>query len=244
MRMLVTGDWHLGVDYGDVDRTPDIEAAARGIVSEARTAGVDAVVHLGDLFHAPDPHVRHVTLALEVLHALDEFCSVFVVAGNHDVYERRNDPCGLTAIMQAQFKRVIVVLDPYSMDILGVQALFLPYLPKVYAKVRGERPEDAMARAYMEACDAGAKVAFGHMTDIEGARTGSGDAYERGHGLLSRRVRWPEGMAGEKWLILNGHWHGAQSVKMGESTVLMPGSIERMGFGEAGDAKSYILYEV
>lgn len=91
MRFAHLADTHLGYRQYNLDeREDDFYRAFHEAVDKIIEAGCDFVVHSGDLFDDPRPHVRAM---VEVLHALERLkdagIKVFAIAGNHDVLMRR-----------------------------------------------------------------------------------------------------------------------------------------------------------
>src|SRR5690606_7446117 len=71
MRVLHTGDWHVGKTLYGYDRTPEIAAALEESLDVAMHHGVDAGLVAGDLYHSRNP-------------ATEARLPVVVIAGNHD----------------------------------------------------------------------------------------------------------------------------------------------------------------
>lgn len=85
-RVIHTGDTHLGYrQYHRPERRADFLAAFRRVIEDAVDAGVDAVVHAGDLFHDRHPDLQDLMGALSVLRDLDSAGIPFLaVVGNHE----------------------------------------------------------------------------------------------------------------------------------------------------------------
>lgn len=84
MRLLHTGDWHLGKRLYGQDRRDEARAALAQIVEAARTERVDAVLVAGDLLDRRVVDAGALRDCLETLEALAETAPVLVVTGNHD----------------------------------------------------------------------------------------------------------------------------------------------------------------
>jgi len=86
MRILHTADTHLGYQqYHLPERREDFLDAFRQVAADAEDAGVDAVVHAGDLFHDRRPTLPDIMGALSVLRRLDGAgIPFFAVVGNHE----------------------------------------------------------------------------------------------------------------------------------------------------------------
>ncbi len=83
-RVFHTSDWHVGKSLRGVSRTPDHEAVLAEIVSQARDATPDLIIHSGDVFDGLRPATADLRLALGALTALGEIAPTVVLAGNHD----------------------------------------------------------------------------------------------------------------------------------------------------------------
>lgn len=84
MRLLHTGDWHVGKRLGRYSRLDDAGAVLDEIVDIARRENVDLVLVAGDLFDHPRPPMDALRLVLATLHRLAEQAPVLAIAGNHD----------------------------------------------------------------------------------------------------------------------------------------------------------------
>ena len=125
-------DTHLGYRQYNLDeREEDFYRRFHEAVDKIISAECEFVVHSGDLFDSPRPHIRAM---LEVMKALDrlsdEGIKVFAIAGNHDVLLRRG------AIPPHRLYRSIEFLTPRnpSRVFRGVYVCGLPYHSKIHAK--------------------------------------------------------------------------------------------------------------
>ncbi len=84
MRLLHTGDWHVGKRLGRYSRLDDARAVLDEIVDIAHREDVDLVLVAGDLFDHPRPPMDALRLVLATLHRLAEQAPVVAIAGNHD----------------------------------------------------------------------------------------------------------------------------------------------------------------
>jgi DNA repair exonuclease SbcCD nuclease subunit len=98
-RLLHTADTHLGYrQYHSPERRDDFMRAFERVVDDAVDAGVDAVVHAGDLYHDRRPDLPDLVGTVEALSRLrDAGIPFLAVVGNHestrhgqwlDVFER------------------------------------------------------------------------------------------------------------------------------------------------------------
>jgi exonuclease SbcD len=83
-RVFHTSDWHVGKPLRGINRTRDHEAVLAEIVSQARDAKPDLIIHSGDVFDGLRPATGDLRLALGALNELGAIASTVVLAGNHD----------------------------------------------------------------------------------------------------------------------------------------------------------------
>jgi DNA repair protein SbcD/Mre11 len=84
VRLLHTGDWHLGKRLLGQDRRDEARAALASLVRVARDEAVDAVLVAGDLLDRRVADAAAIRDCLETLEALAGIAPVLVVTGNHD----------------------------------------------------------------------------------------------------------------------------------------------------------------
>lgn len=125
-------DTHLGYRQYNLDeREEDFYLRFHEVVDKIISAECKFVVHSGDLFDSPRPHIRAMLEAMKALDRLsDEGIKVFAIAGNHDVLLRRG------AIPPHRLYRNIEFLTPRnpSRVFRGVYVCGLPYHSKIHAK--------------------------------------------------------------------------------------------------------------
>lgn len=137
MRFAHLADTHLGYrQYNLSEREEDFYASFREAVEKIIAADCDFVIHSGDLFDEPRPHIRAM---MEVGEAIDRFeeagIEVFAVTGNHDRMIRRG-----SYPPHALYKRMNL-LTPESpwREYKGMLICGLPYIPKGYSNVLKEK---------------------------------------------------------------------------------------------------------
>ena len=84
MRLLHTGDWHLGKRLYGADRTEEAGPSSRRSPSLAEAEAVDAVLVSGDLLDRRVVDSAALGACLRALERLAETAPVLAVAGNHD----------------------------------------------------------------------------------------------------------------------------------------------------------------
>lgn len=155
MKLLCTGDNHLGKAQ-DLGRTPgerlaEQEAVWRATLELARNERCDALLHGGDLFDGrrPGPDVMLAAERPLVEHQMEGGCTVYLVAGNHDV-PSQDGPCGLDVLAQAGLIELAreprVWRIPSAMN-LDVEVCALPWAPlsRLIATDGGATPREDLA---------------------------------------------------------------------------------------------------
>lgn len=84
MRLLHTGDWHVGKRLYGIDRLGDTRSALGEVARVARTAQVDAVLVAGDNFDRRLVEPAVLRVCLSALEELAEIAPVIAVTGNHE----------------------------------------------------------------------------------------------------------------------------------------------------------------
>ena len=105
VRILHTGDWHIGATLRGHDRESEHRVVLDQVVTIAAERDVDAVVIAGDVFDAHNPSAASQALFYRTLAKLGRarpWMSVVVVAGNHDSAMRLEAPHPLLAAFDVQ----------------------------------------------------------------------------------------------------------------------------------------------
>jgi DNA repair exonuclease SbcCD nuclease subunit len=136
MRFAHLADTHLGYRQYNLDeREEDFYLVFHEAVDRIIDAECDFVVHSGDLFDDPRPHVRAM---VEVMRALEKLeaagIKFYAIAGNHDVLMRRG------AVPPQRLYRSIEFLTPLKPSRVfdGVYICGLPYHSKVHSRALKE----------------------------------------------------------------------------------------------------------
>ena len=119
MKMVLTGDWHIGRGSWGVSRSRELSEAVERICLEE----ADAAILTGDIFDAWRYPGEEAILEADRLvnRLLDSFGQVLLVAGTHDWID-----ISLWASLKAT-DRFRIVTEPDVVDIGGQQILCLPY---------------------------------------------------------------------------------------------------------------------
>ncbi len=126
MRLLLSGDWHVGAATWGVDRSEEIRSALDQIVDRAERTRPDVVALLGDLFdrfrYPGDGPVRLVASTVRRLLDLPGRPHVIALRGNHDWSGVK-----IWEILSGE-GRLHVVDEPVGLDVAGAHFACLPYL--------------------------------------------------------------------------------------------------------------------
>lgn len=136
IKIAHVADTHLGYrQYGLAEREEDIYITFNRIIDDMIDRDVDYVLHAGDLFENPKPPIKALLVAQEGFNKLLEHeIPVYVIAGNHDILQRRK-----TAIPQKLYENKNFHIINYSNnndsnnEIVLKEDIFLTglqYLPK------------------------------------------------------------------------------------------------------------------
>lgn len=85
MRILHTGDWHIGINRWGIDRSEEVFRSIDFIVKTVEEEDIDVILIAGDLFDHRTPKGENLQRATRILQKLGESeRKVIVVTGNHD----------------------------------------------------------------------------------------------------------------------------------------------------------------
>jgi DNA repair protein SbcD/Mre11 len=261
MRILHTGDWHVGKRLRGRSRDDETVAALAQVVEMARDAKVDAVLIAGDVYEHRTVAPEADEIVFEALIGLRETgASVVLIPGNHDSWQRWEalgkllTPLGVTAVPRVLRPDAGGVIEVPARD--GSEAALVACVPFVPERRFGDAAAlfDDRASAY-NAYDEGMGAVFGGMarafrrgrvnvllahTMIDGARTGGGEQ-ELTIGMTYAVS--PARLPGTASYVALGHLHRPQAVPAAPSPTRFAGSLLQLDFGEAEQAKSAVLVE-
>jgi DNA repair protein SbcD/Mre11 len=252
MRLLHTGDWHLGKTLKGVDRLPEQQAVMAELVSVADRESADLVIVAGDVFESAAPSPDAQKLAWSTLLALRATgASVVVIAGNHDAAESFA-AAGVTMLGKAASPSNggVVELATAGGD---VRLALLPFVSQrgvvraaqlmdLDAAELGQEYADRVhhligALSSTFAADA-VNVVAAHAF-VRGGRLGGGerDAQTINDYSISSQA-FP---AGASYVAL-GHLHRTQQIP-GPCPIWYAGSPIAVDFGEVADTKGAVLVD-
>lgn len=247
MKLLMSGDKHLGLISDGMERLEEQERILRRVVDLLKETDPDLYVDLGDLFHTPRPTPAVYSLAMEYLLAVATWAEererpAYFLVGNHDKPTRGSaHALAPLKVLEDHFRSFRVMDKPevvtYGEDL---ELVFLPHLSDWEAReVDVDSDADAHLADFEE--DATSEIAgkpmlvFSHL-EVPGARMSNDETVQRDTGL-----EIPPGFLSGKNLVrvYAGHVHKYQEMER----VTVVGSALHVDFGEAADPKGVILAE-
>lgn len=240
MKICITADWHINKD----NRLEDIERTIAELVQKVIAIKPDYFIFLGDGYR----NWRPTPLEMDIFHQAileiaAKYIHVIIVVGNHDYPESaeyRGVHCftELTTLVSNHPEYKIQVIDkPFLFGDFspGMDAIFIPYLPK--AMVNGTYEETFVTVLNQQVKQKSDKkiVLFSHVF-LKEAKIGAGDMEVIAGNQVSAEVLREAGIQ----VAFLGDIHKAQCIT---PQYFYPGSIERIDFGERDDTKGFIVYK-
>lgn len=261
MRLLHTGDWHVGKSLHGVDRHAEQRAVLEQIVQIAAAERVDAILAAGDLLDRRLVDPRALAIALETLTALGEIAPVVAIPGNHDDPEIWRLLAGLLAPRRVTVVDTILPPAEAVIDLttaagtLHVAALPWPephrlplapgaergrartgYAELVAGVVAGYAQE---LRARRRVDDAPA-VLVGHLM-VDGSQTGAG---ERALTMSIGYCLAPAALPADLDYLALGHIHRPQAIPGLNAPGRYCGSPLALDFSEDNHVKTVTVVDV
>lgn len=257
MRILHTGDWHLGRTLEGRSRLPEQEAFLDELVAVAREESVDLVLVAGDVYDSVNPPAAAEELFYDALFRLSDGGrrAVVVIAGNHDHPERVAAAAPLAMrhavhLVGLPRKATVRVAVPRTGEEAVIAALPFPSEARLHELLHGGMDERTLRAAYSDrvgqllremAADFRpdtVNLVMSHLYVLGGEESDS----ERPIQVGGAYTVHPDALAvGQQYTAL-GHLHRPQRVG-DDDTVRYSGSPLAYSFSEAGQAKSVTLVE-
>jgi exonuclease SbcD len=263
MRILHTGDWHIGKKLGRFDRTAEAESVLDEVVAIADAEDVDAVLVAGDLFDRAVPPLPYLSLVLDTLGRLAASGRrVVVIPGNHDSAELMRVLGPLLAGLN-----VFVVHKPLAPEAGGVvvvpardgsmcaRVACLPFVHEAQVIDLMEAPAEGYksyadriraltshyARWMVDNADPkAADILMGHFMVHGAVPSGTERELHIGEAYMATAEAIPSEI---KYAAL-GHIHQAQDAPGSAVPARYCGSLLQLDFGEAGQDKSVCIVDV
>ncbi len=225
MKILHLTDTHLGHERKVLGAPPGWSRAddhREAMAAAVRWAeGVDLVIHTGDLFDRSRPSPAAAAAAAELLGALASRAPTLIIPGNHD---RR----GLRRSLPPRIEGLHIAEDAERIDFFGLRIGLIPWCADT----------ESFGAAARRIEDGGIDLLACHQAPDGGWE----HRYRFRRGVDRGTVGEPELPQGVE-LILGGHLHPRQVVRVGGRPWICTGSTERTSFREATQAKGVTLLE-
>ena len=260
MKLLHTGDWHVGKTLRGRSRAEEHRDVLAEIAALAREHAVDFVLVAGDLFDTNAPTPESETLVYRALLDLRETgAQVAIISGNHDNPRRLGavkpllDIGGVHTAHEVRRPDEGGVLRLEAKDGAALHLGFLPFLSKrnivkaaelmtkdadEHAGEYAERAE-AVIRALTAKLDPGAAHVLLAHGMVHGGVMGGGE--RSAHTVFEYSIPSTAFPAGLHYVAL-GHLHRAQKIP-GACPVWYSGSPLQLDFGETENPSSVNLIE-
>ncbi|MCL9664488.1 exonuclease SbcCD subunit D C-terminal domain-containing protein [Curtobacterium albidum] len=255
MRILHTGDWHLGRTLLGADLLGHQSVFADFLVDTVREHAVDLVVIAGDVYDRAIPPVDAVRLLSRTLERLAETATVVLTPGNHDSAARLGFGAGV------MHDRVRILAEPAGIgtpvlldDDHGPVAVYgIPFLhPDLTRYALADVPDEPLARSHQAVVGAATARIRADLATRPGAR-----AIVVAHAFVGGaapsdseqdiRVGGVDQVAASVFdgidYVALGHLHGPQRVGTSDR-IRYAGSPLAFSFGERHQRKSVTLVEL
>ena len=260
MRVLHTGDWHVGRSLRGRDRTAEIGRALDEILSIVRSEGVHLILVAGDVFDSPNPSAEAEAVVYDFFRRTGELgVPSVIIAGNHDSAARLDGISGLLKSVNAHATgRVRAAKEGGVLHLQAggapVAVAALPFLSErrlvkaaqlLTADVASWRQTYQQGMAFFtdllsKSFDASSVNLFMLHATLEGAKP-SGSEHQ--FYLTNAYTIDPASLPAGAQYIAVGHLHRNQQLR-DIPPVHYSGSIVQLDFGEAGETKVVKLVEV
>jgi DNA repair protein SbcD/Mre11 len=261
VRLLHSGDWHIGKTIRGRSRVPEFEEALGEVVGIAVQEGVDAVLLAGDLYDHRSPPPEADGLVFEALVRLYEAgIRVVAIPGNHDsalrleALSRLLTPIGVTMVPRVVPPSDGSLVEVPSRD--GSEAALVACVPFVPERRFGDaaalfRATEEWYQSYAE----GMGLLLAAMTEpfradrvnvlmahvfTDGAIPGGGEHQ------ITIGIEYaisPSRLPATATYVALGHVHRPQAVRGAPSPTRYAGSLLQLDFGETEQTKSVTIVE-
>lgn len=251
LRVLASSDWHIDASTAGLERLGEVRAHADHLEAVVREQRVDLFLHLGDVFdpgHLRESHYHAELLRMAAgLNGAATHGSVWL-AGNHDVLDEGSPLTTLSPLAAVSrhwvnhtHNRLDVAELPACYTRGPVAILCMPYVSRAAMGTPAFRRAWADAFEVASAYAGGRLVVLSHLS-LPNMHPGSEQEMPRG-----REVDFPVEQVLElkPAVVLQGHYHARQVVRVRGLEVQVVGAPVRFTFGERADGeRGYLLVEV
>ncbi len=250
MKILLTSDWHIDARTAGVPRINEFSDYIDDLIVAIVSNKVDYVFHLGDFFNpgsmlVPFYTSKVIEFVQKILDCYYEVSAIVLIAGNHDVIEDSRGPTVLSPLkaIYHHSDQVHVFEQPEAYELVGHGSTRLGLLALPYVARSAYNPDKA-TQAFSEAAKFShvPLAVIGHQT-VPGAIVGS----ETRDMPRGRDVDLPTDAIAQlnPSLVAMGHYHKAQIVSSHGLEIIIPGSPQRLTFGERNDKnKGFTIVDI
>lgn len=126
-KSLIFTDLHVGISNDKPSRQKIAENVIDEIIGHIEMDGIQQVFFLGDLFHQRTSiEVTSLNVANDLVRELASTCEVFLLQGNHDLYEKYNSI--ITSLNIFDLHNVNIISVPTEIRLNGQNVLLVPWL--------------------------------------------------------------------------------------------------------------------
>ena len=262
MRILHTGDWHVGKTLHRHQRLDEAAEVLDEVVQTAREDEVDLTLVCGDVFDQFAPSAEAERIVYRALVELRTTGSaVLVIPGNHDnarrfaAIERLSGAAGVVIVPEVRRPDAGGIVEFTSRDGKHVaQVAALPWVPEKrlfgaeeMMGLEGDPSNayaDELAKLLRALCDGfepgKIHILAGHLF-VSGAKVGGG---ERTLTIGEIFAVDPQGLPTTPQYIALGHVHRPQAVSAAPVPTRYSGSLLQLDFGEREQEKSVAIVEL
>lgn len=255
MRILHTGDWHLGRTLLGADLLEHQAAFLDWLVDQVHDRGIDLVVIAGDVYDRAIPPVDAVRMLSRVLERLAETTTVVLTPGNHDSAARLGFGAGVMG------SRVRILAEPAGIatpvvvsDAAGPVAVYgIPYLhPDLTRYALAAVPDEPLARSHQAVVGAAMERVRADLAGRPGTRSvvvahafvGGTEPSDSEQDIRVGGVdRVAESVFDGVDYVALGHLHGPQRVGATDR-IRYAGSPLAFSFGERNQQKSVTVVDL
>ena len=237
MKVLITGDWHIGVtSFGTIDdsgrnsRLIDFERALQRSIDIAISEKVDLYICAGDIFHTNKPAIEDQRVFYRIIKRLEDSAinSRFII-GNHDYNSKLGASHALRIFMDflaGSNAKYVKIYDETTWEDFAngndlLKVCFYPYHAK--------QPELNDYRNHFQ------RVALVCHSHLEGAVVGC-EPFEIRDDKATKFKDLPVDF------VFAGHFHKPQILSK-EPLAFYPGSICPVDFNERNDVKGVVIVD-
>ena len=269
MKIIHTGDWHIGKIVNEFSMIEDQRYILKELVKFIKEEKPDALIIAGDVYDRSIPPVEAVELLNDVFEEIliDNGVKILAIAGNHDSAERLSfgssilEKHGLYIVgnREDEVKKVIIEKDNEKFNFYLIPYIEPGVLRKKYENKDIKNHNDAMKfivdsiEKDMNKAEVNIAVAHGYITlnREEALKAQDEDKYKAAEIEVSESER-PLSIGGTDLIdgnIFNdfdyvalGHLHGRQ--KVGRESMRYSGSLLKYSFSEVNHKKGVTVVEI